>query len=47
VRLVNLRRASGRSEAIDDALELQMGDTLVLSGNTRTLALAEEKLLRG
>ena len=47
VRLVNLRRASGRSEAIDDALELQMGDTLVLSGNTRTLALAEEKLLKG
>ena len=47
VRLVNLRRASGRSETIDDALELQMGDTLVLSGNTRTLALAEEKLLRG
>ena len=43
----SLRRASGKNESVDDALELQMGDTLVLSGNARTLALAEEKLLRG
>src|SRR5574343_518270 len=47
VRLASLRRASGKNESVDDALELQMGDTLVLSGNARTLALAEEKLLRG
>ncbi len=47
VRLSSVRRASGKNESVDDALELQMGDTLVLSGNARTLALAEEKLLRG
>ena len=47
VRLVNLRRASGKNEPVNDQVELQIGDTLVLSGNARALALAEEKLLRG
>jgi CPA2 family monovalent cation:H+ antiporter-2 len=47
VRLANLRRASGKNEPVNDTVELQMGDTLVLSGNARALALAEEKLLRG
>src|SRR5574343_4751 len=47
VRLVGLRRASGQSEAVSDALELQMNDTLVISGTARTLALAEHKLTKG
>jgi monovalent cation:H+ antiporter-2, CPA2 family len=47
VRLVNLRRASGKNDALLDQTELQMNDTLVISGTARTLALAEEKLLNG
>ena len=47
VRLVGLRRASGKTEALSDATDLQSGDTLVLSGTPRTLAVAEEKLLQG
>lgn len=47
VRVVSLRRASGRTidPASDPALE--DGDTLVLSGRPETLALAEEILLKG
>ena len=37
----------GVAQTVDDALLLQGGDTLVLSGTARTLALAEEKLLKG
>jgi CPA2 family monovalent cation:H+ antiporter-2 len=47
VRLVSLRRANGQTEAVKDDTELRIGDTLVLSGKSQTLALAEEKLLRG
>lgn len=47
VRVVNLRRAHGQSESVTEATELQSGDTLVLSGKAQTLAVAEEKLLRG
>ena len=47
VRVVSLRRAQGTSESVADDTELQMGDTLVLSGTVQTLAVAEEKLLRG
>ena len=47
VRLVNLRRTSGKNEAVHDNTELQANDTLVISGTPRTLALAEQKLLRG
>jgi CPA2 family monovalent cation:H+ antiporter-2 len=47
VRVVNLRRANGQPETVGDNTELQAGDTLVLSGKSQTLALAEEKLLRG
>ena len=47
VRLVNLRRASGKNAAADDQTELQMNDTLVISGTPRTLAIAEDKLLKG
>lgn len=47
VRVVSLRRASGRTidPATDPALE--DGDTLVLSGRPEPLALAEEILLKG
>lgn len=47
VRVVSLRRASGRTidPATDPALE--DGDTLVLSGRPEPLALAEELLLKG
>jgi CPA2 family monovalent cation:H+ antiporter-2 len=47
VRVVNLRRANGRTidPATDPALE--DGDTLVLSGRPEPLALAEEILLKG
>jgi CPA2 family monovalent cation:H+ antiporter-2 len=47
IRLVSLRRGSG--QAVDPASDppLQDGDTLVLSGRPDTLAIAEEKLLRG
>jgi monovalent cation:H+ antiporter-2, CPA2 family len=47
VRVVSLRRAQGTSEPVADDTELQMGDTLVLSGTVQTLAVAEEKLMRG
>ena len=47
VRLVNLRRANGKSEPVHDATELQMNDTLVISGTPRTLAMAEDKLHKG
>jgi CPA2 family monovalent cation:H+ antiporter-2 len=46
VRVVHLRRADGQIMAADEALILQSGDTLVLSGRPQALALAEEKLLR-
>ena len=47
VRLVSLRRASGKTEAVHDHTVLEMNDTLVISGIPRTLAIAEEKLLKG
>lgn len=47
VRVVNLRRAQGQAETVTDDTPLRAGDTLVLSGQSRTLALAEDKLLRG
>ena len=47
VRVLSLRRHNGKSETPDDTMLLQQGDTLVLSGRTDTLALAEDKLLRG
>lgn len=47
VRVVSLRRSNGK--AADPAADpaLADGDTLVLSGRPETLAVAEEKLLRG
>jgi len=47
VRVVNLRRAQGQAETVTDDTPLRAGDTLVLSGQSRALALAEDKLLRG
>ena len=47
VRVVNLRRANGQPENVNEDTELHTGDTLVLSGQSQTLAVAEEKLLQG
>jgi CPA2 family monovalent cation:H+ antiporter-2 len=47
VHVVNLRRANGQTEKVTDDTEFSSGDTLVLSGKSQTLAVAEEKLLRG
>jgi CPA2 family monovalent cation:H+ antiporter-2 len=47
VRVVNLRRGNGKAETPADATVLRDGDTLVLSGRSAALAVAEEKLLRG
>jgi len=46
VRLVSLRRASGKQAAISADLLLQAGDTLVLGGTAAALAAAEEMLTR-
>jgi CPA2 family monovalent cation:H+ antiporter-2 len=47
VRVVNLRRISGKAIDIQDNLVLQDGDALVLSGTSESLSLAESKLLKG
>ncbi len=47
VSVVSLRRAAGGVVAAADELMLAGGDTLVISGPSPALALAEEKLLRG
>jgi monovalent cation:H+ antiporter-2, CPA2 family len=47
VRVVSLRRANGRAQAVDGDAVLQGGDTVVISGKAPALALAEEKLLSG
>ena len=44
-RVVHLRRSGGSTLAAHDALLLEDGDTLVLSGKPAALALAEETLL--
>ena len=47
VRVVSLRRCNGKAlEPLDHTL-LEAGDTLVLSGKPESLAVAEDKLLRG
>ncbi len=45
VRVVSLRRASGRSATVEDTTLVEGGDTLVLQGKAAALALAEDKLL--
>ena len=47
VRVVSLRRHTGKTLDTDTDPALQDGDTLVLSGRPETLAMAEEKLLGG
>ncbi len=47
VRVVSLRRESGKSVPVDDDVLLEGGDTLVLSGRAEALALAEHRILRG
>ena len=47
VRVVSLRRSTGKTLAADDTLVLEGGDTLVLSGHAEALAVAEEKILSG
>ncbi|RYF24039.1 MAG: potassium transporter [Comamonadaceae bacterium] len=46
-RVVNLRRSTGQMATPEDGAQLVEGDTLVLSGHPTSLALAEDKLLRG
>ena len=46
VRVVNLRRNSGRSMPAGDETQLEDGDTLVLSGRPENLSIAEQKLLQ-
>jgi len=46
VRVVSLRRGGGKALEVKDDTRLQGGDTLVLSGKSEALALAEQKLLR-
>jgi CPA2 family monovalent cation:H+ antiporter-2 len=47
VRVVSLRRATGKTEPLDGDPALQDGDILVLSGRPEALAVAEDKLLKG
>ena len=47
VQVVMVRHAGGRVVAGSDSLVLEAGDTLMLSGLSEPLALAEAKLLRG
>ncbi len=47
VRVVSLRRANGKTAALDAEPRLEEGDALVLSGRPEGLAMAEQKLLRG
>jgi CPA2 family monovalent cation:H+ antiporter-2 len=46
-RVVSLRRGSGKTMESADDIRLEGGDTLVLSGRSEALAMAEQKLLRG
>ena len=47
VRVVSLLRSNGKPCAVTGATVLQDGDTLVLSGQARALALAEMQLFKG
>jgi len=47
VRVVSLRRSNGTTVEAQDTTPLEDGDTLVLSGKSETLALAESRLLKG
>ena len=47
VRVASLRRSDGKATVLDTDPVLEDGDTLVFSGKPASLALAEEKLLKG
>ncbi len=47
VRVVSLRRSNGKTDPGKEDAALEGGDTLVLSGRPKALAVAEELLLRG
>jgi monovalent cation:H+ antiporter-2, CPA2 family len=47
VRVVSLRRANGKLITPQDDVVFEGGDTLVLSGKAETLAVAEQKILKG
>ena len=47
VRIVSLRRSSGRFVTVSADVILELGDTLVLSGHAADLARAEARLLQG
>lgn len=47
VRVVGLRRVTGQACAVDNDTAIHSGDTLVLSGLSDALALAEQRLVRG
>jgi len=47
VQVISLRQGAGRAVPATDELQLQAGDTLVLSGLPELLSLAEAKLLKG
>ena len=47
VKVISLRRKNGKTEQPSDDILLQDGDTLVLCGEATTLALAEDKFLKG
>ncbi len=47
VRAVSVRHANGASSPANDALVLQTADTLLLSGSSEALALAEQTILKG
>ncbi len=47
VRVVSLRRSSGKSADVNAQTLVEPGDTLVLSGQVENLTLAENKLIKG
>lgn len=46
VRVLSLRRADGRVAHLSDGVEVEVGDTLVLSGKAEALSLAEQRLVK-
>ncbi|MET0311325.1 MAG: cation:proton antiporter [Burkholderiaceae bacterium] len=47
LRLMSLRRQSGKAAPVEDETLIEEGDTLVLSGRPEALGVAEQKILQG
>ena len=47
VRIVSLRRGTGKTIVPEDETQFEGGDTLVLSGKAEALAVVEQKILKG